>query len=202
MALDNQSALVSVGQEIPISSGQVLGDANLNPFQTTERREIGVILNVTPRIGEDNTIRLDINQEVSTIAATLGAVTTDFILNQSQLETSVVADDGQMIVVGGLIQAEDVVNLQQIPLLGDLPGIGRLFQTEETSRETTNLMVFIRPTIIADANEAREATDRSYNYIRAQQIIANEGGPASIDTFVNEYLEGQIPELPSDAETE
>lgn len=197
MALNNQTALVSVGQEIPISSGQVLGDANLNPFQTTERREIGIILNVTPRIGEDGTIRLDINQEVSSIAATVGAATPDFILNQSQLETSVIADDGQMIVLGGLIQVEDVINQQKVPVLGDLPGIGRLFRAEETSQETTNLMVFIRPTIVGDAAQAREATQRSYNYIRAQQIIANDGGPAAIDQFVDEVFEGRLPEFPT-----
>lgn len=197
MALNNQTALVSVGQEIPISSGQVLGDANLNPFQTTERREIGVILNVTPRIGEDNTIRLDINQEVSSIGATIGVAAPDFILNQSQLETSVIADNGELIVLGGLIQNEDVLNLSQVPVLGDIPVLGRLFQTEEKSRETSNLMVFIRPTIIDDAATAEAATNRTYNYIRAQQIIANDGGPASIDRFVDELLDGEIPELPA-----
>lgn len=198
MALNNQTALVSVGQEIPISSGQVLGDANLNPFQTTERREIGVILNVTPRIGEDNTIRLDIEQEVSSIGAAIGTVTTDFILNQSQLQTSVIADNGGLIVLGGLIQASDVVDLQQVPLLGDIPGLGRLFRNEQTSRETSNLMIFIRPTIIEDAAGARQATARSYNYIRAQQIIANEGGPSSLDQFVGEVFNGELPDIPAD----
>lgn len=197
MALNNQTALVSVGQEIPISSGQVLGDANLNPFQTTERREIGVILNVTPRIGEDNTIRLDIDQEVSSIAATVGTVTPDFILNQSQLQTSVVADNGELIVLGGLIQASDIVDVQQVPLLGDIPGVGRLFQNEQTSRETSNLMVFIRPTIIEDAADAKAATERTYNYIRAQQLIANDGGPASLDQFVGEVFNGDVPEAPA-----
>lgn len=195
MALNNQSAEVSVGQEIPISSGQVLGDANLNPFQTTERQRIGVILNVTPRIGDDNTIQLDINQEVSTIASTIGAVTPDFILNQSILQTSVIADDGELIVLGGLIQTEDSIELEQVPILGDLPGIGRLFQSKGTSRDTTNLMVFIRPTIVADKSAARALTKRNYNYVRTQQIIANDGGPASIDQFVSTVLDGDLPEV-------
>ena len=202
MALDNQTALVSVGQEIPISSGQVLGDANLNPFQTTERREIGVILNVTPRIGEDGTIRMDIDQEVSSIAAQIGAVAPDFILNQNQLQTSVIADDGELIVLGGLIQASDVIDLQQVPVLGDIPVLGRLFQTEGTSRETTNLMVFIRPTIVADEADARAVTSRSYNYVRAQQIIANEGGPASLDQFVGEVLNGDLSDIEPDEQVE
>lgn len=197
MALNNQTALVSVGQEIPISSGQVLGDANLNPFQTTERREIGVILNVTPRIGEDNTIRLDIDQEVSSIAMALGTVTTDFILNQSQLQTSIIADDGELIVLGGLIQATDSIDLDKVPLLGDIPALGRLFQSESKSRSTSNLMVFIRPIIISDRNGAQSATARTYNYIRSQQILSNNGGPASLDQFVGEAFDGpDVPPVP------
>ena len=193
-ALNNQPATVSVGQQIPISSGQVLGDANLNPFQTTQREDIGVILNVTPRIGDDNTVRLDITQEVSSIAGTVGEVAPDFILNQSELSTSVIADNGEMVVLGGLIQASDAVDLQQVPILGGIPGIGRLFQSKGKSRATTNLMIFIRPTIIEDSQASAKATARSYNYIRAQQIIANEGGPALIDEFVDDVLNGDAPE--------
>jgi len=200
VALNNEEALVSVGQEIPISSGQVLGDANSNPFQTTERREIGVILSVTPRIGDDNTIRLDIDQEVSSIDDTIGTVTTDFILNQSQLQTKIIANDGELIVLGGLITAQDTVSIAKVPVLGDLPGVGRLFQNKETGRSTGNLMVFIRPTIIEDEVDARAATDRSYNYIRAQQILANEGGPASLDQFVGGVLNGDLPDIEADEE--
>jgi len=202
VALNNEEALVSVGQEIPISSGQVLGDANSNPFQTTERREIGVILSVTPRIGDDNTIRLDIDQEVSSIDDTIGTVTTDFILNQSQLQTKIIANDGELIVLGGLITAQDTVAIAKVPVLGDLPGVGRLFQNKETARATGNLMVFIRPTIIEDEVDARTATDRSYNYIRAQQILANEGGPASIDQFVGEVFNGDLPDIETDTGAE
>ena len=187
LTLNNEPALVSVGQEIPISSGQVLGDANLNPFQTTERREIGVILNVTPRIGDDNTISLEINQEVSSIDAAIGStVTPDFILNQSQIQANIIADNGELVVLGGLIQAQDTISVEKVPLLGDVPGLGRLFQNEEKARGRSNLMVFIRPTIIETAEDAKAATEQSYNYIRAQQILANEGGPASLDELVGE----------------
>jgi general secretion pathway protein D len=199
LSLNNQTARVQVGQEIPISSGQVLGDANLNPFQTTARQEIGVILNVTPRIGDDNTIRLDLSQEVSSVAGTVGEIAPDFILNQSIVETSIIADDGELLVIGGLIQASDAINVQKVPLLGDIPGLGRLFRNEEKSRSTTNLMIFIRPTIIADKAAADAATARNYNYIRAQEIIANNGGPAIIDEFAREVLdiEPPIPPTPS-----
>lgn len=196
LALNNETAEVSVGQEIPISSGQVLGDANINPFQTTEREQIGVILNVTPRIADDNTIQLTISQEVSSIASAIGTVTTDFILNQSSLDTSVIVDDGELVVLGGLIQAEDMIEQEQVPFLGDIPFAGRLFRFEEESRSTSNLMVFIRPTIIDGKDKAKEVTSRNYNYIRAQQIIANDGGPSLLDDFVEQTLEGKLPELP------
>ena len=196
LALNNETAEVSVGQEIPISSGQVLGDANVNPFQTTEREQIGVVLNVTPRIADDNTIQLTISQEVSSIASAIGTVTTDFILNQTTLNTSVIVDDGELVVLGGLIQAEDMVDREQVPILGDIPIAGRLFQFEQESRSTSNLMVFIRPTIIDSKEKAQAATTRNYNYIRAQQIIANEGGPALLDDFVEQTLDGKLPDIP------
>lgn len=193
LTLDNEPAMISVGQEIPIVSGSVLGDANLNPFTTVERREIGIILNVTPRIGADDVIRLQINQEVSTIDSVVGDVTQDFILNQRQIETNINAKDGELIVLGGLIQAEDALEREKVPLLGDIPVVGRLFQNEQVGREKSNLMVFIRPTIVRNTEEARAVTERSYDYIRAQQIIANKGGEAPIDKFVSEVLDGNIP---------
>lgn len=193
LTLDNQPAMISVGQEIPIVSGSVLGNANANPFTTVERREIGIILNVTPRIGADEIIQLEINQEVSSIDAMVGDVTQDFILNQRQIETNINAKDGELIVLGGLIQAEDTLERQKVPLLGDIPVVGRAFQNKQVSREKSNLMVFIRPTIVRDTDEARDVTERSYNYIRAQQIISNEGGEASIDQFVSEVLDGNVP---------
>lgn len=201
MTLDNNTSTFSVGQEIPITSGAALGDANANPFVTVERREVGVILTVTPRVGTDGTIRLDIDQEVSSIASALGStVTTDFILNQRKLQTSVVVDNGELIVLGGLIEAEDVIEVEQVPFLGDIPGVGRLFQNEAKSRQTTNLMVFIRPTLVNNASEARAITDRGYNYIRAQQIIANEGNVASIDQFGSGILTPARP-LPEASES-
>lgn len=196
MTLDNHTSTLSVGQEIPITSGEVLGDANLNPFRTVERREIGVLLTVTPKVGEDNTIRLDINQEVSSIASAIGTVTTDFILNLRQLETSVVVEDGEMIVLGGLIEAEDVLEADKVPLLGDIPGLGRLFKSDAKSRRTSNLMIFIRPTIVRNSRDAKAVTDRNYNFIRAQQIIANEDGQSSLDDYTRNLLGVEPPALP------
>ncbi|MEO1407335.1 MAG: type II secretion system secretin GspD [Pseudomonadota bacterium] len=197
MTLDNNTSRIAVGQEIPITSGEVLGDANVNPFRTVERREIGIILSVTPRVGEDGTVRLDIEQEVSSIDQAIGvAATPDFILDQRELTTSVVVDDGDLVVLGGLIEASDVVQREKVPLLGDIPGVGRLFQNEQIGRTTTNLMVFIRPTIISDTEGVRSATERNYQFIRNQQIVANDGGPSSLDQYVEELLQTTPPAPP------
>jgi len=193
LTLDNRPATISVGQEIPIVSGSALGDANANPFTTVERREIGIILNVIPRIGKDGTIQLNINQEVSSIAAMVGDVTQDFVLNQSQIETNIKAQDGELIVLGGLIQTADQIEIQKVPVLGDIPLVGRAFRNEAVESEKSNLMVFIRPTIIKDNDDAREATARNYNFVRAQQIIANQGRAPAIDQFVSELLDGEVP---------
>lgn len=202
MTLDNNTSRIAVGQEIPITSGEVLGDANVNPFRTVERREIGIILSVTPRVGEDGTVRLDIEQEVSSIDQAIGvAATPDFILDQRDLTTSVVVDDGELVVLGGLIEASDVVQRDKVPLLGDIPGLGRLFQNEQVGRTTTNLMVFIRPTIISDSDGVRAATGRNYNFIRDQQIIANGGGPSSLDQYVEELLQTTPPRRPLDTDS-
>ncbi len=201
MALNYQESLVSVGQDIPVTVGESLGASNSNAFRTTERREIGVILNVTPRIGEDGTIRLDIDQEVSSIAATVvGPASSDFILNKSQVKTTVIADDGELIVLGGLIKSEEALDEDKVPLLGDIPFLGRAFRNETKSRETSNLMVFIRPTIIDDRETAESVTQRTYNYIRAQQILANDGGPTSLDAFLNQMEDQGMPleGLPTD----
>ncbi len=194
MTLDNQIAQLSVGQEIPITSGGVLGDANVNPFVTTERREVGVILNVTPRIGEGETVRLDISQEVSSIASpTPGAISADFILNRSVIQTSVLAEDGELIVLGGLIQEEEAVSVEKVPLLGDIPGLGRLFRSEGRSVSTSNLMVFIRPTIVRTEEDSRSATERNYRYLHAQQILASPSGTSSLDRFVTDLLNDEPP---------
>ncbi|MEL6322989.1 MAG: type II secretion system secretin GspD [Pseudomonadota bacterium] len=182
--LDNNEAVFSVGQEIPITSGAALGDANINPFVTVERREVGIILTVMPRVGTDGTVRLDINQEVSSVDSVIGtSVTPDFILDQRVLQTSVVVDDGEMIVLGGLIEAQDLLEVEKVPLLGDIPAVGRLFQNELKQRSNTNLMVFIRPTILHDRDDVRTATGSSFQYIRGQQLLANGGNEPAIDQF-------------------
>jgi general secretion pathway protein D len=194
LTLDNGTSSLLVGQDVPIATGQVLGDDFSNPFQTVERKEIGIKLDVTPRISSDNTVRLDILQEVSSIDGAIGTATPDLIFNKREIETSVIADDGEIIVIGGLIEQTDTLANSKVPVLGDIPGIGRAFRSEGTAQQRTNLMVFIRPTIIRDTDSARAATARSYRYIKAEELWRGNGDAAdSLDMFIEDVLGAAAP---------
>ncbi len=188
MTLDNGTSSLVVGQDVPLTSGEVLGNDNSNPFRTVERQQVGVKLEVTPRISSDDTIRLDIYQEVSSVFGQVGTVSPDLILNTRNIETSVLADDGEIIVLGGLIEQTESTSNSKIPLLGDIPFAGRLFKSEGTGGTRTNLMVFIKPTIIRDRDSAARVTARSYNYLRAQEYLRNDKVDVSLDQFLGEVL--------------
>jgi general secretion pathway protein D len=189
MTLDNGTSSLLVGQEVPVSTGQVLGNDFANSFQTVDRKEIGIKLDVTPRVSDDDTVRLDIAQEVSNIAGVVGDITPDLILNKRNISTTVLADNGEIIVLGGLIEQSDTVREEKVPVLGDAPLVGRLFRSEGKATERTNLMVFIRPTIIRNKREAEAATLRSYSYIRAEELWSGNSGDANaLDAFVTEVL--------------
>ncbi|WP_084400004.1 type II secretion system secretin GspD [Henriciella aquimarina] len=188
MTLDNGTSSLLVGQNVPLTSGEVLGDANSNPFRTVQREDVGVKLEVTPRISSDNTVRLDIFQEVSSVFGQVGSVSPDLILNTRNISTSVLADDGEIIVLGGLIeQTESTVN-SKVPLLGDIPVAGNLFRSEGKGHTRTNLMVFIKPTIVRDRESASRVTARSYNYIRAQELLRGDDVDVSLGQFLGEVL--------------
>ena len=194
MAVDNETSSILVGQEIPITTGQVLDDAS-NAFTTIERENVGVQLDVTPQIGEGDTVRLAIYQEASNVA---DAVSTsgEFITNQRSITTTVIADDGELIVLGGLIEQTTAVSQAQVPVLGDLPGIGRLFQSRGVTNTRTNLMVFIRPTIVRDSTDLQMTTAQRYRYLRAQEILQGEEGSSGLDQFLNEVLSATPPDQP------
>lgn len=187
MTIDNGRSSLLVGQEIPVTTGEVLGTANANPFRSVSRQEVGIRLDVTPRISNDDTVRLDIFQEVSSIAGQVGTVTPDLILDKRNIETSVLVDSGEILVLGGLVQQQESINEEGVPLLKDVPGLGRLFSTKGKGLKRTNLMVFIRPTIIRDEESARAVTSRSYDYIRAEAIWEGEE-TNSLDAFVSSVL--------------
>ncbi len=191
MAVDNETSSIIVGQEIPVTTGEVLSDSNSNAFRTIERQNVGVQLDVTPQIGEGDSVRLSIYQEASNIA---DAVSTsgEFITNKRSIETTVIADDGEIIVLGGLIEQTSAVSASQVPFLGDLPGVGRLFQSEGVTNSRTNLMVFIRPTVVRDSEDVRMTTSQRYRYIRAQELMSTGAETSNIDSFVQDVL-GAVP---------
>jgi general secretion pathway protein D len=196
MTLDNGTSSLLVGQEVPVATGEVLGNSNTNPFRTVERKKIGVGLDVTPRISNDGTIRMDITQEVSNIAQSITTGTsTDLIFNTRTISTSVIADDGEIVVLGGLVQQTETQTNEKVPLLGDIPVAGRLFRSEGKGMGRTNLMVFIRPTIVRDREDARKATSRSYRYLRAQELWnGEEDSGKSLDAFINQVLGSPPPQ--------
>jgi len=164
--LDNEEATISIGQEIPVITGSQLGTGNANPFQSVNRLDVGIKLKITPQINEGNAVVLEIEQEVSGIA---GSTSVDIITNKRQINTTVLVNSGQTIVLGGLIDNDVQESQQKIPLLGDIPWLGRLFSSTATAKRKTNLMVFIRPTIITDTNEINSVSSQKYNYMRALQ---------------------------------
>lgn len=189
--LDNVPATFLVGQEIPITTGEALGSNNINPFRTFERKEVGIQLDVLPQISEGDVIRLEINQEVSSVAGALSAVSSDFVTNTRKISTTVLANDGEVIVLGGLIQDDEEINLSKVPLLGDAPLIGKLFQSKGTSRVRTNLMVFLRPTIIRNSRDAQPLTQRRLNQIRREDMLQSGRPTSKLDRVLGGEISGE-----------
>ncbi|WP_439437987.1 type II secretion system secretin GspD [Salinivibrio costicola] len=174
MVLDNQEASFIVGEEVPVITGSRTGSNNDNPFQTVERKDVGIKLKVTPQINEGSAVLLDIEQEVSNVLGASGAV--DVRFGKRQLNTSVMVGDQQMIVLSGLIDERTVESESKVPLLGDIPILGHLFKSTSTETEKKNLMLFIKPTIIRTGLTADGVTQRKYNYIRAEQLLRAQDG--------------------------
>jgi len=174
LTLDNYQAKIVIGQNVPFVTGSfataaaatATGVGTVNPFQTIERRDIGLTLRIKPQISEGSAIRLEIYQEVSSIDPTARAGASDLVTTKRSLETKVVVDDGNTIVLGGLIQNTLTVTTQQIPLLGDIPFLGALFRFKSEDRKRTNLMIFLRPVIIRSADDGYRVTQDRYEYLR------------------------------------
>lgn len=193
LTLDNEEARILVGQEVPITTGEVLGDSNSNPFRTTTRQDVGIQLEVRPQINAGGGITLFLRQEVSAVAGTISSRSDDLILNKREIETTVLVDDGNIVVLGGLLDQGDQMSVDKIPVLGDVPGVGGLFRNKRRESSRTNLMVFIRPTILRDAREAQNATAPRYDYMRSSQQAANGGERAALDAVVQDYLRANPP---------
>jgi len=201
VTLDNQEAKILVGQEVPITTGEKLGNNFDNAFRTVQRQNVGIQLEVKPQVNEGDAIKLFIRQEVSSIAGPVSSNGNDLILNKREIQTTVTVDDGQIVALGGLLDDNERRTIEKIPLLGDIPGLGQLFRSRAKSREKTNLMVFIRPTILRNAEDARKLAERRYGYIRDQQLLLRPNEEPSLDELVRDYMGAELP-LPAPAATE
>jgi general secretion pathway protein D len=172
LTLDNEEAEIRVGQEVPFVTGQFTNtganQGSVNPFQTIQREEVGTSLKITPQINEGSGVKLEIEQETSSLGATVQGAA-DLVTNTRNITTSVFVNDGDVLVLGGLIDDRLTETDRRVPGLGRIPGLGWLFRTRKTDRRKTNLMVFIRPTILRDAADARFQTNSKYRYIQELQ---------------------------------
>lgn len=173
LTLDNEEAKIVVGQNVPFITGSfttpVSGSAQ-NPFQTIERKDIGLTLRVTPQVSEAGAVKLRISTEVSSVTTDKTLVqSADIITNKRSLDSSVLVDDGQIVVLGGLIQDDQQGTIDKVPLLGDIPYLGALFRYQSRSHKRTNLMIFLRPVVLRDGAAAAALTNDRYEYIRNLQ---------------------------------
>jgi len=170
--LDNEEAEIRVGQEVPFVTGSFTNTGaaggSVNPFTTVEREQVGLTLKLTPQINEGNAVRLTIDQEISSVSESTQAV--DLITNNRNINTTVIVEDGGTLVLGGLIREDLLEKEQRVPLLGSIPLLGALFRSTSTQTIKTNLMFFIRPTILRDQAQTTFETNQKYNYIRNLQL--------------------------------
>ncbi|MFY8273797.1 type II secretion system secretin GspD [Pseudoalteromonas sp. SSDWG2] len=171
--MDNEEASMIVGQEVPIITGSSTGSNNDNPFQTVDRQEVGIKLKVTPQINDGSAVQLTIEQEVSNVA---GSTAVDISINKRAITTTVLADDGGMVVLGGLIDEDVQESVSKVPLLGDIPVLGHLFKSTSTAKRKRNLIVFIRPTILRDSESMNRLSHSKYNFIRGEQLKQDDDG--------------------------
>lgn len=205
MTLDNQKASILVGQQVPVTTGEALSQNFDNQFRTVQRQDVGIKLEVKPQINTGGAIKMFLRQEVSSVAGPVSNSSSDLIINKREIETTVTVDDGEILALGGLLDDSERRTIEKIPLLGDIPGLGELFKSRSRSRSKTNLMVFIRPTILRSKEDARKLTQQRYGYVRSMQLQRNPDIEPSIDELVRDYM-GAAPPIaappPGDAVVE
>jgi len=194
VTMDNEEAYIVVGQNVPFVTGSVSTGTGgtVNPYTSIERKDVGVTLKVVPHIGEGGSIRLEVEQEVSAVAENKGQAT-DLVTSKRSIKTSVLADHGQTVVLGGLISDDTAHTRQSIPFLGDIPGLGRLFRAEGKSNAKRNLLVFIHPTIIGDNADIRRVSQQRYDQLYSLQLAMDKDGnfaklPANVDDVFQQRL--------------
>lgn len=198
LTLDNEEASIIVGQQIPITTGEVLGANNSNPFRTIERQDVGVQLRVQPQISDGDTIRLHLRQEVSSVAGPVSQTFAELVTNNRAIETTVLADNGEIIVLGGLIERDEQVADSGVPGLRRIPVLGRAFRNEGRSDRRTNLVVFIRPTIVRSAADMRALALEAYANASEEQRRATNGRGSSLEDVVRMMMD--VPSAPADGQ--
>nr|WP_081699935.1 type II secretion system secretin GspD [Candidatus Symbiobacter mobilis] len=184
LTLDNEEAKIVIGQNVPFVTGQYTStgtssSGTVNPFQTIERRDVGLTLKVKPQISEDGTVKLTIYQEVSSVLASTVASTNGPTTNKRTIESTVLVDDGSIVVLGGLLQDESAGNEERVPGIAQVPVLGNLFKSESRSRRKTNLMVFLRPVVVRDARSTERLTLDRYDFMRSN-MEANRPQPGGV----------------------
>ncbi|MDE4454999.1 type II secretion system secretin GspD [Psychrobacter sp. DAB_AL62B] len=178
LTLDNEKASILVGQNVPFVTGSYTtgSDSSTNPFQTIDRQDIGINLNVIPHIGENGTVRLEVSQEVSSVVPGSTGNASGLITNKSLINTTILADDQQTIALGGLMRDNSTTRQQKVPGLGNVPFIGRLFRSDNDNTQKSNLIIFLQPTILRDGGAVASVTERKYNQMRVLQLVIDKNG--------------------------
>ncbi|HEX8555744.1 MAG TPA: type II secretion system secretin GspD [Sphingomonas sp.] len=196
VTLDNQQAHSLVGQEIPVTTGQALSNNFDNAFRTVQRQNVGIQLDVKPQVNAGGSIKLFVRLEVSSVAGPVSSDNAELIVNKRAFENVFTPDNGQITVIGGLLDDNERRTIERIPFLSDIPVVGNLFKSKARSRTKTNLMVFIRPTILRTPEDSRRLTEQRYGYLRQLQGYAQPGVEPSIDQLVRDYMFA-APPIPS-----
>ena len=196
VTLNNQKAKFLVGQEVPVSTGEQLSANFENAFRTVQRQEVGIKLEVTPQVNAQGDVKLFLKQEVSSVAGPVSSRSNDLVLNKREFETTLTVGDGQLLAIGGLLNDDERRTIERIPLLSDIPLVGELFKSRSRSRSKTNLMVFIRPTILRSREDGDRLTARRYGYVRDMQKVRNPDMDPSIDELLRDYMGAAPPSEP------
>ena len=178
LTLDNEKASILVGQNVPFVTGSytTTGNSSTNPFQTIDRQDVGINLNVIPHIGANGTVRLEVSQEVSSVVNGTANNASGLITNKSLINTTILADDQQTIALGGLMRDNTTGGVQKVPGLGDVPVIGRLFRSDNTSTDKSNLIIFLQPTILRNGGAVASVTERYNNQLQVMQLVIDANG--------------------------
>lgn len=194
MTIDNQEAKIVVGQNVPFITGQSTNSSSgtTNPFTTIERQDVGITLKVKPHIGEGDTVKLEVEQEVSSVVPSVAGVNSaDLITNKRSIKTTILADDGQTIVLGGLIQDDNSQSVNEVPVLSKIPLLRHLFRAKSHSQTKRNLLVFLQPLILRDGKNAADLAAQQYNQTRVLQLeVSAKGKLTRLPEQINQIYQG------------